>query len=164
MVAQITLRRARLADAGAIAAFVKAAGRAAEVDQGDVADRFGHVGFMLAEREGQMVGLLGWQVENLLVRVTDFLISPEVDVFATGKRLIETAEREGKELQAEAVLLFLPAAPSPKLVAYWDQLGYEALTSKDLPKPWRQAIQEGDRDAKGIMVKRLRHDIVRRPI
>jgi N-acetylglutamate synthase-like GNAT family acetyltransferase len=166
--AEITVRRARLSDVEAIAAFVNAARTHPEaggvrVAEAEVADRFGAVGFLLAERDGQLVGLLGWQIENLVVRVTDFVLSPLADREAVGKLLVQTIEEEGKELLAEAILLFLPRNPSPRLIAYWEQLGYEPQSLKDLQEAWREAIAEAGADVQSVLVKRLRRDPVRRP-
>jgi hypothetical protein len=158
-----------LLDAEAIAAFVSSAqgvgpGERSRVTRRTVAERFGQIGFMIAEGDGAMVGLLGWQVENLVVRVTDFLLSGTGDSAQVAKALIDKMEAEGQELQAEAVILFLPANPSPKLVTFWERLGYEFQGVGQLQKAWREAVAERDRATRGVMVKRLREDYIRRPI
>ncbi|MGC9521181.1 MAG: hypothetical protein ACP5HG_04790 [Anaerolineae bacterium] len=163
---EIEVRRARLSDAEAIAAFVNAAQPASssEITREDVAGRFGQVGFMVAERDGQLRGVMGWQIENLVVRITDFLIAAGADPLAMGRVLITKMEAEAKELQAEAVLLFMPQSPSVRLVAFWEDFGYEFRPLKKLPKAWREAVVEGDGSTQSVMVKRLRQDVVWRPV
>jgi N-acetylglutamate synthase-like GNAT family acetyltransferase len=162
---KIEVRRAKFSDAQAIADFVNAAQSGAPpVTRLQVAERFGQVGFMIAEEDGEMVGMMGWQVENLVVRVTDFLISPGVDRLAAGEAMSETIEDEGRELQAEAVLLFLPPNPSSMLVEFWEQFDYELQSLQELHRTWREAAVEWGIQNQALMVKQLREDLVQRPI
>lgn len=161
----ISVRKARFQDATAIAEFVNQAQAGDLVDRLQVAERFSQVGFLLAESDGdRLVGLLGWQVENLVVRVTDFLIAPGVDRVVVGELLVEAMEDAGRELQAEAAMLFWPANPSQYLIEYWLALGYDLRAVADLSKAWRQAAAEWKQDANQVMIKQLREDLVRRPI
>jgi len=161
----IQIRRARLEDAAAIAGFVNQARRRGEaVSRAMVARRFSDVGFMLAELDGEIVGMLGWQVENLIVRITDFLITPAMDRVIAGRALIESMEEEAKVLQAEVAMLFLPPRPSSDLIDFWGLFGYTERSFDSLPKQWRQAAAEWNPNATNVMIKMLREDIVRRPI
>ena len=162
----LTVRRARLADAEALAAFVNVtrSEARAQLSQIDVAQRFGQVGFMIAECRDRMVGLLGWQVENLVVRATDFLIAYDRDPAAVGRALVAWMEAEGSELLAEAVVLFLPNRASVALVTFWESLGYELERLDKLPSAWREAVTEYSLEAQDVMVKRLRGDLIRRPL
>jgi N-acetylglutamate synthase-like GNAT family acetyltransferase len=161
-----TVRRARASDAGAIAAFVSRAlaGRAA-LDEQIVAQRLGNVGFLLAELSGNLVGLLGWQVENLIVRVTDFLIWPASERVVVGRALLTTMEQAATELQCEAALLFLPRPGAPQMVEFCRTLGYEPRIVADLPKIWQEAAHEAHvGDDEVVLIKQLRADRVVYPL
>ncbi|NMC01445.1 MAG: hypothetical protein GYA30_03620 [Chloroflexi bacterium] len=119
---------------------------------------------MLAELDGEIVGMLGWQVENLIVRITDFLITPAMDRVIAGRALIESMEEEAKVLQAEVAMLFLPPRPSSDLIDFWELFGYTERPFDSLPKQWRQAAAEWNPNAANVMIKMLREDMVRRPI
>ncbi len=165
MAPKIEVRRARLKDAQTIANFVNnARPRGEPVSRLAVAERFSEVGFLLASVEENVIAMLGWQVENLIVRITDFLIAPTVDRVAAGRALVTAAEEEGKFLQAEAAILFLPLKASPELIKYWETLGYNHRTVEDLPRQWRDAAREWNPRATDVMVKQLREDLVRRPM
>jgi hypothetical protein len=154
-----------LADAEAIADFVSSAHPdAAPVTRLSVAERFGQVGFIVADYENELVGLLGWQVENLVVRVTDFLVSSAVDRKAVGRALIDWMEGEGRTLKAEAVVLFLPPDPSSHLVEFWKTFDYEFRNIEDLEKAWREAAIEWGFEDQSVMIKRLSDDLIRRPM
>jgi len=166
---EFKVRRARLSDAGVIAQFVNAArpGRASalEVTRSSVTERFGQIGFVVVEHAGELVGLLGWQVENLIVGVTDYLVAPSVaDPMAAGRALVSNMEAAAFDLRAEVVLLFLPADPRAELVAFWKGLGYEFTCVDDLHRAGREAIAESGLDARNVMSKSLREDAVQRPM
>ena len=159
------IRSANLDDAAAIADFVNRARRRTDgVNRSMVAQRFSEVGFMLAELDGQIVAMLGWQVENLIARITDFLVAPTMNPALAGRALVERIEEQAKTLQAEAAMLFLPPKPSPQLISFWEQFGYKEHAFDGLPKQWRLAAAEWNPNASNVMVKVLREDMVRRPI
>jgi N-acetylglutamate synthase-like GNAT family acetyltransferase len=172
----VVVRRARLSDSETIAAFVNAArsatgaARSASasaarwISRLDVAERFGQVGFMITEREGRLAGLLGWQIENLVIRVSDLLIASNADRDEVGRALVAEMEAEGVALQAEAVILFLPPNASEALAAFWKALGYEFQDVEELPKVWREAVTEQGVAVERVMIKRLREGLVRRPV
>jgi N-acetylglutamate synthase-like GNAT family acetyltransferase len=163
---EITVRRVKASDAGRIAAFVNRARRnQAAVDELAVVERFGSVGFLVAEWDGTLVGMLGWRAENLVVRLTDFLVGPVSGRVAVGQALLSEMERSAAELQCEVALLFLPRPTLPGLVMFFERLGYESRVVADLPKVWRDAAREGrlaDHDT--VLVKPLRDRRVVRPL
>ena len=169
MASEFKVRRARLSDATAIAQFVNAAQlgspSALAVTRSSVAERFGQIGFVVVERAGELVGILGWQVENLVVRVTDYLVAASgADPMAVACALVSNMEVAAIDLRAEVILLFLPDEPRPQLVAFWDDLGYEFTCMEDLHGAGREAVAEGGLDAQLVMSKFLREDSVQRPV
>ncbi len=165
MALQIAVRKARLKDAQIIANFVNEARPSKNpVTRTDVAERFSYVGFLIAEHQGQPVGLLGWQIENLVIRVTDFLIAPAVNRVIAGRALVSAMESEGAQLEAEAAILFLPPNPSDALLAYWKVFGYEKKSVSELARAWREAAREWRSGTQEILVKQLREDLIRKPI
>jgi dephospho-CoA kinase len=163
---QVRVRRARPADAKKIAAFINSALRGRkEIDDMAVIERFGTVGFLLAERGETLVGMLGWQIENLVARVTDFLIGPAAEREPIGRALLNQMEREARVLECEAAILFLPRPAPPALVQFYRNLGYEPHIVSELPKAWQEAAQEGGlRANETVMLKKLREKRVLRPI
>lgn len=169
MTATIEVRRARLSDADSIAAFVNAAqsgvSKQAQITRLDVVERFGQIGFMIAQRGDTIVGLLGWQIENLVVRVTDYLVAaPGTDTMQVAQALVDNMETEAQLLRAESSVLILPAHPSPGLVRFWEDLGYDAECLDDLTQACREAVNEWGVEAERVMVKRLHKDPVGRPV
>jgi len=162
---QPVIRRARPSDANRIAEFVNRVWGEDRVDEMDVIERMGNVGFLLAEREGVLVGMLGWRVENLVVRLTDFLVNATSERMTIGQALLEEMERTANELQCEAALLFLPRSAPATLVNFYQALGYESRQIAELPKAWQEAAYEGGwQEKETILLKQLREDRIMRPI
>ncbi|MFO7585549.1 MAG: dephospho-CoA kinase [Anaerolineales bacterium] len=134
------------------------------MNQDDVMAAFGEKAFMLLQLSGKMVGVAGWQVENLVTRTTEFFIDPEVAIEPALKTLVEEVERASLDLQCEASLLFLP----PSLAAHqttWKQLGYEVRTPQTLGvQAWTDAAIESAQPNASLFFKQLRQDRVLRPI
>jgi len=153
---ELVVRRAKAGDAEDIAAFVNRARRGLEIDRIAVIMRMGSVGFLIAERAGDLTGVLGWQAENLVVRITDLLIQPAQEREAISQALLSEMEQAAKELQCEAALLLLPRPTLPEWVNFYKGFGYEAQTIASLPSAWQEAAYEARlEDGKTVMVKEL---------
>lgn len=163
---EITVRRAKVGDADRVAALInRALAGPATIAGATVIERLGSVGFMLAERGDDVVGMLGWQAENLVVRVTDFLIWSASDRVAIGRALLSRMEQAAAELQCEAVLLFLPHPAPTQVVEFCRPFGYEPWAVADLPGAWQEAAREAHLvDDEVVLVKQLRANRVIHPL
>lgn len=130
----------------------------------DVMEAFGEKAFLLLQLSDNLVGLAGWQVENLVARTTDLYIEPEHMSDKALEALITEVERASKDLQCEASLIF----PTPNLASYeasWENLGYEKRTPENLGvQAWQNAATESGPPGSVLMFKQLRVDRVLRPI
>lgn len=153
---ELVVRRAKSGDAEEIAAFVNRARRGLEIDRVAVIMRMGSVGFLIAERAGDLIGVLGWQAENLVVRITDLLIQPAHEREAISRALFSEMEQAAKELQCEAALLLLPRPILPEWINFCEAFGYEPRWIAGLPNAWQEAAYEARlEDGRTVMVKEL---------
>lgn len=130
----------------------------------DIMAAFGEKAFLLIQMNQQFVGLIGWQVENLVARTFDLVIDPFVPADQALPVLVNEMERASKELQCEVSLVFLPLEWS-HLEAEWKKLGYEPRTPQALGvQAWQEAAQESLRPGMKVYFKQLRIDRVLRPI
>ena len=161
----VDIRRTRLQDINLIAEFInKSRPPNKKVNALAIAERFSEVGFLIAEHKGQPVGLMGWQVENLVARVTDFLIAPAIDRVIAGRALINAMEKAAQQLQAEAAILFLPPNPSQEIVDFWELFDYERRPIPELNKNWREVAEEWRSNSEEVMLKAFRERLVHRPM
>ncbi len=134
------------------------------VTQENVMGMFGEKAFLLLQSGENLLGMVGWQVENLIARTTDILIDPYLKLEDALPPLIQEMEQASRVLQCEASLVFL----SPEMAQsepLWRSLGYERRNSTSLGVlAWQEAAQESMPDGAVMYFKQLRVDRVLRPI
>jgi dephospho-CoA kinase len=120
--------------------------------------------FMLLEVESKLVGIAGWQVENLICRTTDIFVDPAIPINESIPALIEEVEKSAKDHQCEASLVFLPPVMA-RQVELWHGLGYDNRTPQSLEvQAWQEAALESMPFGTIMYFKQLRQDRVLRPI
>jgi dephospho-CoA kinase len=125
---------------------------------------FGEKAFMLLKAGEDIAGLVGWQVENLVVRVDDVCIGDQVPVEDAVRAIVEEVEVASRELLCEAALLFLPPDLA-RQTGVWGELEYGARTVKDLSvRAWQEAAMESMPPGTVLYFKQLRKDRVLRPV
>lgn len=130
----------------------------------DVMAAFGEKAFLLLKIDDRLIGLAGWQVENLVARVSDLYLEPGLALGEAVRVLINEIEFASRELQSEILLLFLP----PHLgrhSAVWDALGFKACAPQDLGvSAWEEAALESMPVGTVMFFKQLRKDRVLKPV
>jgi len=130
----------------------------------DIMAAFGEKAFLFLKLDGAPVGVVGWQVENLVERTDDVYIDPSVPLPNAMQLLLSEIESTSRDLQCEIALLFLP----PELTAQedvWTTLGYEMCTIESLGvRAWQEAAQESMGKGEAMFFKQLRKDRVLRPV
>jgi dephospho-CoA kinase len=130
----------------------------------EVMEAFGEKAFLLLQMDNDLVGITGWQVENLVARTTDLLLDHRVAADQALPLLLSEVERASSDLQCEAALVFPPI----DLVGFdsvWKQLGYERRSPEELGvQAWEDAALESMPKGSALFFKQLRTDRVLRPI
>lgn len=134
----ITIQRSNPKNAEAVAAFVNSL-VGTKLTRTDVMMR----SYMLAYVGDTLVGAANWMVENLITRITEFLLAPNAPTDNTTRSLLESIEKASSALQSELSLLFL----TPKLAESVERIalnhGYERREIAELKVPdWREAAVE----------------------
>jgi dephospho-CoA kinase len=138
---------------------------AQNITRADILTYFGEAGLIIAEQNEELVGLVGWQAENLVARVTDLLVSPLHLCHDATQALLGALEKSAAELQCEVVILLMPFDDVATITQFWQSYGYAPVQIADLPQAWRKAALEKDATREGpILIKKLGEDRVLRPI
>jgi dephospho-CoA kinase len=134
------------------------------LDRADIMAAFGERAFLLLRQDGNLAGLAGWQVENLVARTSEVYLEPGLPYGEAMRVMMEEIERASAELLCEASLVFLP----PHLARHesvWKALGYEIRQSKSLGvRAWEEAAIESMPVGTVLLFKQLRKDRVLRPV
>ncbi|MGE5251082.1 MAG: dephospho-CoA kinase [Bacteroidota bacterium] len=162
----LEIRRGRPRDSKSIAELItRLSGQEHKLSAEDVMAAFGDKAYMLLRMGGRLVGLAGWQVENLVARTTDLYLEDHLDPQRGLEALVREIERASRDLQCEAALIF----PGEKLAGHtvlWNSLGYERRAPEALGvQAWKDAAAESMPDGgRAMFFKQLRQDRVLRPI
>ncbi|MCD6474921.1 MAG: dephospho-CoA kinase [Anaerolineaceae bacterium] len=131
----------------------------------DIMESFGEKAYMLLKESDteQVAGLLSWQVDNLITRVFEVKLRPEVFSDTAIRILFKKVEEESKLLQAEACMVF---ENNEKLSGdILKKLGYEKRVVSSLEaNSWLEAAQEVMPDGGEFYLKPLRTQRVLRPL
>jgi len=130
----------------------------------DIMAAFGEKAFLFLKLDNEPVGIMGWQVENLVERTDEVYIDPGQSLSKAMAVLLSEVESTSRDLQCEAALLFLPLELS-KQEDVWRSLGYEPRTIESLGvRAWQEAAQETIGEGESLFFKQLRKDRVLRPV
>lgn len=123
-------------------------------------------GYFLAEKDGRLLGCVGWTVENLIARLEDVRLAPLDDEGrgAVLGALLQTIQGAAGELECEVVLLALDADESERLGPALQALGYERRAPDALPRYHREAALEILQPGQVLWARPLRERPVTRPV
>lgn len=120
--------------------------------------------FILLEAESKLVGIAGWQVENLICRTKDIFFDPAIPASEAIPLLMSEVEKSARDHQCEASLVFLPVKLA-RQVELWRGLGYENRTPQSMEvQAWQEAASESMPFGTLLFFKQLRQDRILRPI
>lgn len=162
---ELSTQRANPGDAAEIARFITQTSTKGKISNpSDIMAAFGEKAYFLLKRGEDIIGLIGYQVENLVSRLDELYIDHTIPIEHGIPILIGAVEESSKELQCEVTLLFLEPdlAVREKL---WADLGYQESSIKGLEiRAWQEAAIESLPAGTVMRYKKMREDFVLRPI
>lgn len=161
----IVIKRGMPTHAEVIAGFInRATGK--NIERMDVLMAFGQKSYLVINDEAEkQVGIVGWQVENLITCVDDLYLNKEASTPAVVQAIIKHIEVASQELQSEVCFVFLPAGSGDDMSAPFLSNDYEATTIKEIKIPaWRESVQNNAEADTIILTKKLRQNRVLKPI
>ncbi len=130
----------------------------------EVMATFGEKAFLLLRRNNKLVGLVGWQVENLVARTDDVYLETDLSMEQSMQVMMDEIESASRDLQCEALLLFLPPEMAGE-EAVWQRMKYQRRTIESLGvRAWQEAARESMPADSVMLFKQLRKDRVLRPV
>jgi len=162
---ELSVQRGRPRDSANIAALINRLNSGARpLTQDDIMAAFGEKAYLLLMSDQQLLGLAGWQVENLVARTTELYLDSGIPLEKALKLLVSEVERASQDLQCEASLFFMPNQLAGQ-ESVWKDLGYTRRTPQTLGvQAWQDAAVESQQPNTVLLFKQLRQDRVLRPI
>ncbi len=125
---------------------------------------FGEKAYLLLKIEENPMGVLGWQVENLVTRTTEIALDSALPPAQYLPVMIKEMEKASADLQCEASLIFVPNHLAQH-DALWSSMGYLKTSPESLAvQAWQEAARESMPEDAVMVFKQLRQDRVLRPI
>ncbi|MBK9125579.1 MAG: dephospho-CoA kinase [Chloroflexi bacterium] len=162
---QVGIKRGMPTNADRIAAFMThVTGK--PVNRMDVMLSFGNKSFLMAhDQHEDVLGIMGWQVENLITRCDELVLKPNVPVKPVIDAFVKAVEEFSRELESEVGFVFLPMDVAKDVPAAFAVNGYQTVTINQITVPaWREAVTEAGGNSLLVLEKRLRKDRVLKPI
>ncbi len=164
---EVEVERATPRHAQEIADFIAKATRGkVRPGRADIIARFGDRAYLLIRRNGELIGLVGWQVENLVTRVNEFYIHTAEGAEQAIQAVMDEILERSRELQCEAALVFVHPKFYERTRDQWRKLGFEPRSEEELTvTAWQEAARESRPPGRSVMLfKQLRIDRVLQPL
>jgi dephospho-CoA kinase len=130
----------------------------------DVMTMFGERAFILVKKEEKIIGIVGWQVENMIARSDKFWFSSNNELAKAITKLIVKIEEEAILLQAEVSMIFI-VEEMANFITSWGEMGYQFCLPINIPvRTWKEAAIENWNKNEIIFYKKIRDKRVLRPI
>lgn len=166
---RVEVKRGMPGNAEDIARFISSVS-GQQISRMDIMLAFGQKSYLLAQDQGgSHVGVIGWQVENLITRTDEFYLKPGVPPAPVVSALVTAIEEASTDLQSEVSFVFLPTQTTEAIIQPFLSQGYQTTTVKEIKIPaWREAVQEvvnaSNEASFRILTKKLREDRVLQPL
>lgn len=162
---ELVLRRAKRDDLGGMAELIAVATDGTiEMDISDMMESLFSRAYLVAIDGGQIVGMIGWQTENLVAGLQDFYMRDHNLWSSIAEGVLNKVEAEVDDLSCEAALIFVMNEAGEKPVAFLESQGYERAESSALIPDWRDAAVEWQPEDSTMLYKKLREQRIMVPM
>ncbi|MBI4789556.1 MAG: dephospho-CoA kinase [Chloroflexi bacterium] len=164
-IGEIEVRRARRSDLNALGVALAAReGRAEPLARAEVIQRLGERGYRIAVGGQRIIALAAWEAENLVATVRDVWAESGDIAPRALPQLFALVEADARALQCEVSLVLLDPQTPAFVAEQVTACEYQPRELSGLHRHWRQVVEERLQPSDHIWVKRLREDMVTRPI
>lgn len=164
-VEKVVVRRAKRNDLRAMADLLRQGSQSAlDFDETQMMERFFSKGYFLASQGDVLLGVIGWQAENLVAGVDDFFVRTGSNWEKLGGRLLDEVESAAKELSCEVGLLFLQPEVESAAKKVLAAKGYQYKTRDELVKVWREAAEDWQEDGTLLLAKQYLKKRINAPL
>lgn len=161
----ITVHRATRGDLDILSEMLaRQEGMGTPLDQVETMQRLGKWGYWLVSVDDRPRGLIGWRAENLVGLIRDCWFESEIESATLLSPLLQGIENEARSLVNEVLIFVLDPQTANAFAPIARAHGYSQQKLDDLHKIWREVVKEHIMENDQIYVKRLREEMVTRPI
>jgi dephospho-CoA kinase len=162
---EVSIRRAKRDDLNRMAELVATSTNGAiRPDLSEMMESLFSRAYLVAQAKDYVVGVIGWQTENLVAGLQDFCVLRD-DLWTTvGQRMLDKVHEEVHNLSCEVALVFVANQMGQKPIEFLESQGYEVFESKNLIPDWREAAVEWQPENSVLLYKKLREQRIMVPM
>lgn len=164
-ISDVTIRRAKRQDLQAMSQLIaKTTHGLINPDLNQMMEALFSRAYIVALVGEYMVGVAGWQTENLIAGLQDFYVLRDDMWLTVGKKMLDKIHEEINSLSCEVAMVFVLNQVGPKPVQFFESQGYEQSESKDLGYMWKDAAMEWQPENSCLLYKKLREQRIMVPM
>jgi len=161
----ITIHRAKRADLEAMAQVIAACTNGAiDPDLSQMMEAIFSRGYIVATAGNHVVGIAGWQTENLIAGLQDFYVVRQDLWTSVGEKMLAMIHEEIDSLSCEVAIAFVLKQAGSAPIEFLKSQGYEEAELRDLGYMWEDAAKEWRPDDSIILYKKLRDQRIMVPM
>lgn len=161
----LNIRRARPSDVPSILLHLnKATNGQLKMSRAELLMALGDRSYFIAQSGTTIHIVAGWHIENLIARIDQLYIYPPETVSFAFDPVLKDIEKSAIQHFCEIIVAFLPNEQVDRLGGYLAFNEYQILDVEQLPRVWKQAVQESQPANTLAMIKILREDRITSPI
>ncbi|MEW5718587.1 MAG: dephospho-CoA kinase [Chloroflexota bacterium] len=162
---EFDVRRTRRNDLNALAvAIAKRENRPQPLSHEEALKRFGSGGYRIAIGDGHIVAFAAWEAENLVATVREMWAESSYITLMVLPRLLALIEDEARALLCEVVVVFLEINAPLHISEQTRASGYQIVELNGLHPVWQTIVRERIKPGERIWAKRLRAEMVTKPM
>jgi dephospho-CoA kinase len=159
------VRRTRRGDLNALAvAIAKRENRPQPLSHEEAVKRFGSGGYRIAIGDGRIVAFAAWEAENLVATVRELWAESSYIALLALPQLLALIENEAQELLCEVIVIFVEPGAPLHITEQPRASGYQLVEVNNLHPVWQMIVHERLKLGERIMVKRLREEMITKPM
>jgi dephospho-CoA kinase len=164
-VAEVSIRRAKRQDLEAMANLIASATKGAlDPDLSQMMESLFTRAYIVALAGEYVVGVAGWQTENLIAGLQDFYVLRDDLWSNVGQQMLDMIHDEVNKLSCEVTMAFVLNQAGPKPIEFFESQGYEQAQAKDLGYMWKDAAKEWQPEKSTLLYKKLREQRIMVPM
>jgi dephospho-CoA kinase len=164
-VAEVSIRRAKRQDLEAMAGLISSATKdVLTPDLSQMMESLFTRAYIVAMAGDYLIGMAGWQAENLIAGLQDFYVLRDDLWPKIGQQMLDMIHDEVNKLSCEVAIVFILNPAGPKPIEFFESQGYAQAQAKELGYLWKDAAKEWQPENSVLLYKKLREQRIMVPM
>ncbi|MFC1975000.1 dephospho-CoA kinase [Chloroflexota bacterium] len=162
---EITLHRAKRNDLEMMAQVIVAGTKGAlDPDLSQMMEFIFSRAYIVAMAGEHVVGIAGWQTENLIAGLQDFYVIQDNLWPTVGKQMLDMVHEEIDNLSCEVAIVFILDQAGSAPIEFFKSQDYEQAETQNLGYMWEDAAKEWQLENSVLLYKKLREQRIMVPM